>query len=68
MAGYGPCGGVGPGLKDPMKLPKLLIMGLDIEVSTYARGGEMMLPHDDSLNITISNGDWYTNGYVRNIT
>jgi DNA polymerase elongation subunit (family B) len=79
MAGYGPCGNLGPGLKDPMKPPKLLIVGLDIEVSTYARNGEMTLPHDDILSITISNGGWYTkefkdicicmytNGYVRKV-
>ena len=33
-------------------------MGLDIEVSTFARKGNMPLPHDDLISITISNRAW----------
>lgn len=38
MTGCGPCG-----LKDPLKSLKLLIVGLDIDVSTHARKGEITL-------------------------
>lgn len=59
IAGYGPCGPAGPGFKKPMSPPKLMIVGLDIEVSTFARKGMMPLPHDDIISITISNGGWF---------
>lgn len=59
VAGYGPCGSQGPGLSKPIPLPKMMIVGLDIEVSTFARKGMMPLPHDQIISITISNGAWF---------
>lgn len=63
IAGYGPCGAPGPGLKKPMNLPDLMIVGLDIEVTTFTRKGKMPLPHDDIISITISNGGWFDKRY-----
>jgi len=61
MAGYGPCGALGPGVKKPVNTPRLMTVGLDIEVTTFARKGLMPLPHDDIISITISNAGWYDN-------
>lgn len=63
IAGYGPCGALGPGIKKPMDLPKMVVVGLDIEVTTFTRKGMMPLPHDDIISITISNGGWFDNAY-----
>ncbi|KAI1291212.1 hypothetical protein F5Y03DRAFT_403558 [Xylaria venustula] len=79
IIGYGPCSNGRPGLCKPTKLPKLMIAGMDIEVSTHARERSMPLPHDPIISITISNGSWYdktgtdicvciyTFGYVRDV-
>lgn len=63
IAGYGPCGALGPGIKKPMDLPKMVVVGLDVEVTTFTRKGMMPLPHDDIISITISNGGWFDNAY-----
>lgn len=63
MAGYGPCGAQGPGSGKVMTPPKFMIVGLDIEVSTFARKGMMPLPHDDIISITISNAGWFDKAY-----
>lgn len=63
IVGYSTYGNVGPGLKDLMKLPKLLIVGLDIKVSTHARNSEMTLPHNNILSIIILIGGWYTKDF-----
>lgn len=59
IAGYGTCAPAGPGIKTPMKPPKLMTVGLDIEVTTFWRKGLMPLPHDDIISITISNAGWF---------
>jgi DNA polymerase elongation subunit (family B) len=59
ISGYGPYATRGVGLKKPAKMPKLSIIGLDIEVSTVVRGDGMPLPHDPLISISISNGGWY---------
>ncbi len=63
IAGYGPCGSPGVGLQKPMKTPALLIVGLDIEVTTFDRNGSMPLPHDPIVSIAITNGGWYTKSH-----
>ena len=40
-------------------MPKLAIIGLDIEVSTMGRQDGMPLPHDPIISVVISNGGWY---------
>ncbi|RYP11920.1 hypothetical protein DL767_011212 [Monosporascus sp. MG133] len=67
------------GLVQADEAPRPQDTGLDIETSTYARGGGMPLPHDQITSITISNGCWYdkkgedvciciyTFGYVREV-
>lgn len=79
MAGFGPGSGGGAGVVAAINPPKFSIVGLDIEVSTFARNGKMPLPHDDMISIVISNGGWhdddiedvcyciYTFGYHRDI-
>lgn len=59
IIGYGPCSNGRPGMSPPVPLPPLTVAGLDIEVSTHARGGSMPLPHDPIISIVISNGCWY---------
>ncbi|KAH7001770.1 hypothetical protein B0J12DRAFT_587644, partial [Macrophomina phaseolina] len=59
IAGYGTCSSGGPGVKKCAPLPKLSVVGLDIEVTTHMRKGGMPLPHDPIISITISNGAWY---------
>ncbi len=44
ISSYGPYASRGPGLRRPLKLPKLSIVGLDIEVSTTRRSPGMPLP------------------------
>ncbi|KAK6436907.1 hypothetical protein LTR95_006911, partial [Oleoguttula sp. CCFEE 5521] len=59
ISGYGPYATRGVRLKEPAKMPKLSIIGLDIEVTTVVRGVGMPLPHDPLISIAISNGGWY---------
>ena len=59
ISGYGPYASRGPGLKRPLKPPKLSIVGLDIEVSTVERSPGMPLPEDQIMTIAIANGGWY---------
>jgi DNA polymerase elongation subunit (family B) len=59
ISGYGPYASRGPGLKRPLKPPKLSIVGLDIEVSTAERSPGMPLPEDEIMTIAITNGGWY---------
>ncbi|KAI1176881.1 hypothetical protein F4777DRAFT_577594 [Nemania sp. FL0916] len=40
IIGYGPCSNERPELYKPTKLPGLKMIGMDIEVSTYKRGGK----------------------------
>lgn len=56
ISGYGPCA---TKLEEPTQMPKLSIIGLDIEVTTLMRGDGMPLPHDPLISIAISNGGWY---------
>lgn len=58
-AGFGPGSGGGMGIIPAANLIPFFIVGLDIEVSTFARKGKMPLPHDDLISITISNGAWF---------
>ncbi|KAK5162688.1 uncharacterized protein LTR77_011241 [Saxophila tyrrhenica] len=64
ISGYGPYATRGVGLKKPANVPKLSIIGLDIEVSTIVRGDGMPLPHDPLISISISNGGWYDKEFV----
>ncbi|KAL9122241.1 MAG: hypothetical protein Q9187_001193 [Circinaria calcarea] len=59
MSGYGPYAPRCLGATIPTVVPKLSIVGLDIEVTTIRRGGGMPLPHDPIISIVISNGGWY---------
>ncbi|KAK1809217.1 hypothetical protein LTR12_016432 [Friedmanniomyces endolithicus] len=61
-AGFGPGSGGGMGTIPATTVPPFFIVGLDIEVSTFARKGNMPLPHDDLISITISNGAWFEGG------
>lgn len=61
ISGYSPYATRGVGLKEPAKMPKLSIIGVDIEVSTIMRGDGMPLPHEPLISIAISNGGWYDN-------
>ena len=58
IAGFGTASGGGPGAISAVDPVTFSIVGLDIEMSTFARGGNMPLPHDDLISITISNGGW----------
>ncbi|KAI6986052.1 hypothetical protein KC359_g8907, partial [Hortaea werneckii] len=59
ISGYGPGTGGGPGMVPATNPIPFSVVGLDIEVSTHARKGNMPLPHDDLISITISNGGWF---------
>lgn len=61
IAGFGPGSGGGAGVIPAIDPIKFSIIGLDIEVSTFARKGYMPLPHDDIISISISNGGWHEN-------
>jgi hypothetical protein len=65
MAGYGLCGNAGPGLKDTVKPPKLLVTGVDIEVNTHATNGETALPYDIRRRPPHHNleQDWYPKAF-----
>ena len=58
IAGFGTASGGGPGAVPASGCVEFSIVGLDIEVSTLARKGNMPLPHDDIVSIAISNGAW----------
>ena len=64
ISGYGPYAKLDPGLKRPLDLPRLSIMGLDIEVMTIRRGGRMPLLHDEIVSIAITNGGWYDKEFL----
>jgi hypothetical protein len=49
MAGYGPCGALGPGVKRPMDTPRLMTVGLDRHLL------ELVCGHED---VTKSLGKW----------
>lgn len=59
ISGYSPLAPRGLGMTTVSKVPKLSVMGLDIEVSTVERKGGMPLPHDPIISIVVSNGGWY---------
>lgn len=59
MCGFRPGSGKGAGLVAASSPIHLSIVGLDIEVSTHARGSGVPLPHDEIISVKISNGGWY---------
>lgn len=59
ISGYGPYAPRGPGIKAPVRVPKLSILGLDIEVTTVLRTPGMPLPEDEMMTVAITNGGWY---------
>ena len=64
LSGYGPYATTTMGLKKPMPVPKLSIVGLDVEVTTFGRNDGMPLPHDEIISIAITNGGWYDRQFV----
>lgn len=59
ISGYGPASNGRPGLGNPNNSVDFSVVGLDIEVSTDPRDGNMPLPHDPFISICISNGAWF---------
>ncbi|KAH8157951.1 hypothetical protein CIB48_g10296 [Xylaria polymorpha] len=59
ILGYSPVTTRGLGMTISTEMPKLSVIGLDVEVTTYLRGGNMLLPYDPIISIVISNGGWY---------
>lgn len=59
ISGYSPLTSRGLGMTTVTNVPKLSIMGLDIEVTTCERNGNMPLPHDPIISVEVSNGGWY---------
>lgn len=59
ISGYSPLAPRGLGMATVRNVPKLSVIGLDIEVTTINRNGGMTLPHDPIISIVVSNGGWY---------
>jgi hypothetical protein len=59
ISDYGPYVTKGVVLKEPASIPRLSVVGLDIEVSTIKCGDGMPLMHDPFISITVSKGGWY---------
>ncbi|KAF4460195.1 DNA polymerase (pol2) [Fusarium albosuccineum] len=59
ISGYSPLAPKGLGISSISTMPKMSIVGLDIEVTTEVRNGGMCLPHDPIISTVVSNGGWY---------